>query len=510
MSLLSKHLKRFSISQGFQLAAIAWLFGLTAAIGLLAYYLFDMSWVVGGMILIAILLLISAKPEAATLLVLFVMYANLGVVAIRTYNVPNIVATSFFLLLGLPLLNYLIIRRQKLIINPVFCLMLGYLALQLLSAAFSPNASNSLGRIKDYVIEGIALYVLVLNAVRTPALLRKVVWALILAGFILGSLSLYQGLTGSYDNSYGGLATAKQSTITTGEVNYLGEAVGQRRLAGTLDDKNRYAQIMVVLLPLALLRVWAERSWPLRILGAIACIPILAGALLTYSRGAGVAIIVTLLAMVLLRVIKLTHFLVIAFVGCLFVVKVIPDYVYRISTVDQVGDVATGNAAAAGGSIRGRATVNLAAYHIFLDYPLLGVGPGQTRYYTMEYGNQDGFRVLTTDRRAHNMYLEELADTGIIGFAGFISIVLFTMYQLWQVRRRWARTRPDIAYTAAGFLLAIIGYLSTAAFLHLSYVRYYWLLLALAGVAVQIFNSMTEADLEQSGKGTESALAVSG
>ena len=100
------------------------------------------------------------------------------------------------------------------------------------------------------------------------------------------------------------------------------------------------------------------------------------------------------------------------------------------------------------------------------------------------------------------MYLEELGDTGIIGFTGFMSIVLFTMYQLWQVRRRWAQSRPDIAYTAAGLLLAITAYLASAAFLHLSYIRYYWLLLALAGAAIHIFRNLTPAEAEPDERGS--------
>ncbi|MGB3713948.1 MAG: hypothetical protein WA996_05905, partial [Candidatus Promineifilaceae bacterium] len=82
---------------------------------------------------------------------------------------------------------------------------------------------------------------------------------------------------------------------------------------------------------------------------------------------------------------------------------------------------------------------------------------------------------------------EELADTGVVGFAAFLAILLITMLQLWQVRRRWKMSRTDISLSAAAFFLAIIAYLSTAVFLHLSYVRYYWLILALAGAAIHVY-----------------------
>ena len=265
---------------------------------------------------------------------------------------------------------------------------------------------------------------------------------------------------------------------------------------------------MVVLLPLAIFRVWAERSRLLRMLAAAACIPILSGALLTFSRGAGVSVVITLLVMVFLRTIKLWHFFVIALVGYLFVLVAIPDYAYRISTVADLAELASGDIADTGSSVRGRATENLASLNIFLDHPVLGVGPGQTNLYTTQYGNELGIKMLEGTRRAHNMYLEELSDTGILGFTIFMSIVLFTMYQLVKVRRRWARSRPDIAFTASGFLLAIIAYLSTAVFLHLSYVRYYWLLLALAGATVHIFRAAPL--LEAGANGTDAEGGTQG
>ncbi|MDQ4078558.1 MAG: O-antigen ligase family protein [Chloroflexota bacterium] len=446
----------------------------------------------GAVMLLGLLTLMFVRPRAVTLVILFVLYANLAVVAKSHYGVPQPIAASFFLLLGLPLLNYLFVHRQKIVVNRVFLLMVVYLAVLLVSAAASEDVGRSVGRIVAYVTEGLVLYFLILNTVRSPSLLRQGIWALILAGCLMGSVSLYQEVTSAYDNDFGGLAIAKASEIDTGEEDILGEDIKRRRLAGPIGSKNRYAQVMVVLLPLALLRVWADRSWALRILAALACIPILSGALLTFSRGAGIAVIATLLAMALLRTINPRHFFLLAFVGSLVVVAAVPDYAYRISTVVDVAELVSGNAAEAGGSVRGRATVNLAAFHIFLDHPILGVGPGQTNRYTAEYGNEVGYRRLETTRRAHNMYLEELADSGLLGFTMFISIVGLTMYQLMQLHRRFAASRPDVAYTAAGLLFALIAYLITGMFLHLSYVRYYWLLLALAGAAVHIFDSQTE------------------
>ena len=500
MSTLSTPPERITIARtppfrvpGTALLLLFGVVGFAALVGYLATE-YNILLVLGGILALAGLVLMFVEPDATTLIILFVTYSNLTVVAVRFHAVPEFLSVLFFFFLGIPLLNYVLFRRQRIILNRVLFMMLAYLGVLLASAVLSGQAEESDGRIVAYLTEGVALYFLILNTVRTPDLVRRSIWALILAGCFMGSISLYQELTHSYDNSLGGLAQVGESEISTGVIDPNTDAdAGRLRLAGPIGSKNRYAQIMVVLLPLALFRVRAERSRILRVLAAAACIPILGGALLTFSRGAGLSIIITALAMVYLRTLKVRHFLAISLAGAVFVLLVIPDYVYRISTVAELGELVTGGANQTSGSVQGRATENLASLNIFLDHPILGVGPGQTNLYTAEYGNEIGLRLLQGTRRGHNMYLEELADTGLLGFVIFMGIVLYTMYELAQVRRRLAASRPDIAYTAAGFLLAIIAYLATAIFLHLSYIRYYWLLLALAGAAIQVCHAAVAA-----------------
>ena len=488
-----------TLSPSGKIATILLLLAPAVVVGVLTYAGHDASLALLVAIALAMGTMLFVRAEATTVVVFFVLYANLSVVAIRTYNVPEIVAASFFLLLGLPFVNYVFVRRQKIVTNRIFFLMVIYLGVILVSAAFSSDAQSSVSRLLSLVLEGLALYFLVINAVRTHEMVRWGIWAIILAGAFMGSVSLYQELSGDYDNDFGGLAKVKESEVDTGEVDEFGKEIKRRRLAGTIGSKNFYAQVMVVLLPIAMMRIWAERSRLMRLLALLACVPIISGALLTFSRGAGIAIMVTFLAMLLLLIIKPWQFITIIIIGYIGVIAILPEYIYRISTIADLETIRSGNVAEATSSFRSRSNVSLATFNIFLDNPLLGVGPGQTNQYTTQYGNEVGtyYRSIERTRRAHNMYLEELADTGIIGFALFISIPLITMYQLWHARHYWSsRRRPDIAYTAAGFFLAIVAYLATAFFLHLSYVRYYWFILAFAAAFIRIYNMQEQIDTE--------------
>ncbi len=494
-----------------RMAIILFLFLPPLMVGALYYLGHDVLLALAAAVFVALGTMMFAKPETTTVVVLFILYANLSVVAINSYNVPEILATAFFVMLGLPFLNYVIVRRQGIVTNRIFFLMVLYLAVLLVSAAFSAKPSNSMERIVSFAIEGLVLYFLIINAIRTPAMVRWGIWAIVLAGLFMGSISLYQEITGDYDNDFGGLAKVKSSEVKTGEVDEFGNDIKRRRLAGTLGSKNRYAQVMTVLLPFAIMLIGSERNWLLRLLAAASCVPIVAGALLTFSRGTGIAIIFTIVMMLLLRIVKPWHFVLVVLAGYLVIIAIIPEYIYRISTVVDLESIAEGNVQDAGGSIRSRSNVNLATFNIFLDNPLLGVGPGQTNEYTSAYGNEIGtfYRAIDSTRRAHNMFLEELADTGALGFTLFISIIVITMYQVWRVRQYGiAKQQPQIIYTASAFFMAIMAYLATAMFLHLSYVRYYWFLLAFAAAFVQVYRTQAQEDETEEAIAMQSLLAT--
>ncbi|NIQ60158.1 MAG: hypothetical protein GWN71_44620, partial [Gammaproteobacteria bacterium] len=94
-------------------------------------------------------------------------------------------------LLAVPLVYHLVIRRQRLRLDAVFGLMLVLLGVFALSAARAMDASTAIARITVYVVEGVAIYFLVVNVVRSVPTLRRVIATLLLAGSVLGGLALY-------------------------------------------------------------------------------------------------------------------------------------------------------------------------------------------------------------------------------------------------------------------------------------------------------------------------------
>jgi putative inorganic carbon (hco3(-)) transporter len=448
-----------------------------------------------GLAAVPLALAAIARPDAAIVVFATAFYLNLPVLAAHDFHLSPALSSSVALLLLVPALADIVLRRRPLVVTPALALMIGYLVALVLSATLAAGARPAtVAPIATFLEEGLLLYLLVTNVVRTPARLRAVLWSVVLAGAFLGMLSVWQEATHAYHTTLGGLAQVDATGFNVGS----GKDV-RPRLAGPIGEKNRYAQVLLVLLPLAISRASAERRRWLRLLGAGCAALIVCGVALTFSRGAAIAMGVLLLVMAALRMISVRRLVALVLALIVLVAVVAPDYARRLQTLGAA-DSALSGSSAADAAIQGRATESLAAFHVFRDHFVLGVGPGQFfSRYSAQYGNALDLRFLDQNRRAHNLYLEIAADTGALGLALFLGIVGVTMRQLWRLSAYLRRRRdPALASLAQALLLGLVAYLATGLFLQLAYQRYFWFLVALANAAIWI----CRREVERSGAST--------
>jgi hypothetical protein len=73
---------------------------------------------------------------------------------------------------------------------------------------------------------------------------------------------------------------------------------------------------------------------------------------------------------------------------------------------------------------------------------------------------------------------------------------------LYRGAQQWRERDPDRALLASSFFFALFAYLACAVFLHLSYQRYFWVLLALASSAIWALRRETEDELVSPRVGT--------
>jgi O-antigen ligase len=456
-------------------------------------------WVLVALVVAAVVFVLANWPEASTLTVIFILYTNMAKVAVDFHGVPFLLGASFFLLLVIPLFFQVVMRREKIIVQPVLVLLILFVLVQLIGVFFARHPDIAAKVVFTSLTEGILLFFLISNVVRNQATLRRVVWTLVAAGMFMSVPPLYQQVTGQYGTQLGGFGQVSNAAFEL-DPNAKGGPV-QPRLAGSLGEQNRFAQVMLVLLPLALFRWWGESKSHLRMLAALATGLIASAVILTFSRGAAVGIVAILLAMVALRYISVQRLSYIAVVFAI-VLAAVPQYGTRMAKMQGLWSLVspdTAGQATPDGSAKSRITEMGAAGLAFLDHPVVGVGPGMFRFHYREYAEQIGLKVFAKGRYSHSIIPGIAAENGALGLFLFAAIILVTMRDLLRAYRRWKVEDPDRANMAASFALVIIAYMTTAMFLHLGYVRYFWLVVALATAASRVGDEdvISPSSLEQ-------------
>lgn len=431
--------------------------------------------VVGGLVLV--------KPDLATVLVAFVLYTNAAVVAVKFHGVPMMIGASVPLLLGLPLCYYLVVRREKVILTRILPLLFLFEAIKLAGVLVAERPDESVAFMLGSATEGLVLYLLMTNVVRSQEAVRRVMWSIIAAGAFLGGLCLYQDVTKTYDRNYGGFAQIENNAAFRAEVD--GREVLQPRLEGPIGEQNFFAQMLLLVWPLALFRIFYEDRLPLRIVAGLAFALIGAGVALTFSRGAALGAAAIVGAMCLMRYLRVWHLGVLV-LGLTLVLIAVPSYRSRLQSFEKLYSALSGGGgvAAADPSTQGRLTEMLAAGLVFLDHPLLGVGPGMFKYHYPEYADKIGIRVQGTERAAHNAWLQIAAEGGAVAVLCFLVILGVTAWDLHRVVRT-SRDRQR-AGMAAALLLSLAGYAVTSQFLDYAYIVFFWMIMALAGAVTAL------------------------
>ncbi len=150
-----------------------------------------------------------------------------------------------------------------------------------------------------------------------------------------------------------------------------------------------------------------------------------------------------------------------------------------------------------------RISLWMIAWEIFLDDPLLGQGPHTFRPLYFEYFNRIDFPDWVTFDPwgtavpwAHNLYLEILAERGIVGFLAFAGMTGIALLYAFRARLRGS---DDVASLASGAIGGLAGLFVSGLF-EASFLRVWTvvLLFCVLGVIGRLF-ALTPAVSEESG-----------
>lgn len=424
-----------------------------------------------------LLVTVLISHDLLVLLAAGLLWTNALVVAVTVHDVPQIVGLALPALLSVPVVVNLA-RDRQVILPPALAWLLGYSVVLVLGLLVARDRELTVSGLVVFATEGLLLFLLVVNAVRTPRLLRAVLWTLLAAGVVLSLVSILQAVTGAWSDDFLGFAQVSDEKLLQLEADAFRERPDPRA-GGPFAKENRYAQILVVLVPIGVVfSRWLDRRRD-RVLAAAATATVLVGVALTYSRGALVALTACALLMAALRDLRVRYLALLAVVATVAVLSV-PRWTERITSAAALAE--EGGLSETDGSVRGRLSSTLGSGLVFLDNPWLGVGLANYPVHHYDAALEIGIRVKD-NRQPHSLYPQIAAEAGIFGFFAFFGAVGVTARSSWRVGRRGSAT--ETALLARAVTLALTTYLVSAVFLHLAYERYFWFLLALVAVSAR-------------------------
>ncbi len=288
---------------------------------------------------------------------------------------------------------------------------------------------------------------------------------------------------------------------------------GGRGIGSFLGDENDLCLAMNMALPFGLFLMFAVRSGRerLAILGSI--VFLLLATVSSMSRGGFVGLVAVGAFCWLRMPRRILGTGVLAVLVGAFVVLAPAKYwdeMRTISTADEQGDTGYNRLYLWG-----------IAWRMYLDNPVLGVGPGnfphQSPFYESDDEQRRGFHVW--GKAAHSLYFTLLSETGTVGTLAFVAMIVACWRVRREVRRRCrvllasqgqAGSRTEDIERLRAMSLAIdaatVAYLVTGAFLTVLYYPHAWLLAAFT-VALSRVSEAEAARLAEVGSAAEPAVA---
>lgn len=412
----------------------------------LAYVLVGISPALAilGVLAIPVGILLVVRPDLGLLLVVFVIpledFNDLGGGSVSALKLVSIVV------FGGAIIHFLIFRRRDSLVGaPQNWLVFFLLLAAILSIFVSISPSRTISSVQKFM-RLLALYLIVINILRSEKDLKLLVWVFIIAGF----LSALYGLLNPEQASNG-------------------------RFSGTMENPNAFALVMNPRLPLALCLVKLEKSTLKRIF-LLVMIGVLAyGIVLAGSRGGLLSAGLGLFLFAFLQKNRIAWLFLVGLIVVAGLTVMPEDMKKRVGLVEATVDEHLGN------DTTRRESYQVFGLQLWQQHPILGIGWGG---FNEAYSQSPEYRFLQTDqktRAAHNSYLEILVGMGLVGFIPFISLVGLSLFMAWKYAGYRDRY-PVLGNISVGLLAGQASYFLGILFLSKEFDKTLWLLIALVVV----------------------------
>jgi len=262
------------------------------------------------------------------------------------------------------------------------------------------------------------------------------------------------------------------------------------RIAGTFGHPNSLGRYAVFMIPLTVALILTGEARVRRL--AYACVLVLlAGVMLSESRG---ALLVLLAIAVPAFALSAKRIPIWYQLGALCVATIVilaagqyVDTERMVRSIDDAGRMLGDGAAPVDGATRGRLAEMRVAFELWQSRPLTGVGLANYEHYFQMYSYDFGTKLYNDDRSAHSMYLELLAERGIIGLGVFlIAIGGVVLTVLLQGIRRLRNHDRSGGYLTVAMVVSALAYYLSAVILHDVHAQPIWALLGVMIAATRL------------------------
>jgi O-antigen ligase len=433
--------------------------------------------ILGALAVLVIGVAVLVSPTFAVALLVGVVYTRASDLAESQFGVPSFVIPAAIATAGLMYFRRLLAGDpdRRLVHDatvPALLLVLAWVGVVMLGVVYAVDPDRTWARLVE-LIRVLVVFFAVVVSIRRPDVFRAAGWALILSGGLMAAVNVFQFASGTFDNDYLGLAQAEVAQIVTGEAD-------APRIGGPLASPNFFALVLIPVVAMAWSRVSSTTESSGRRAIAATCGGLsLVAMVLTFSRGALVGL--ALIGLILMWRARPSprQWAALALVVAIAFLVLPANYKARAGAVLEFLPGAT-QSDESDPSLRGRTSEVTAAWQMFLDHPVVGVGAGnyETRY--QAYAEAIGLESRRVERQPHSLPLEIAAEHGLIGLAVFGLLLWVCLSRLTGATRQLDRCgQVDTASMMDALWLGMVGWLAASVFLQLAYPRIFWVLLAL-------------------------------
>lgn len=420
--------------------------------------------------LTAVVLLFAAYPMIPIVLIAATYpFLHLQIIA-GPLNTPVVDVVAILGLLGWALRvlwsNYVHGVPVRSIEAPVLVPMLLFTLVALISAGLSWEPLVSLKYVaRPMLFFYIAFILFPVAIINTPPRLTQVLWVLWGVGVLIALYGIY------------GLIAMDAQTIWEHRVVPL-DLFGMNPLGA---NHNLIADVMVITIPIAYWLLHTIRAPQMKKVMLLSILLLVATALLTFSRSAWIALAVEWVALLVLY--KRVHMkeMIKPIVAAALVAVPLAVYMFFFSTQ---GAVLSSN--------ENRQVLNDVTVEMVREDPWFGAGPGnfinvlaENRLFIMEFG---------TPIDAHGFVQKTLSETGILGLAAFIGLVVSVVVTLYRSTLAQSGTIERTVLSISLFLM-VVGSLFFQLFQTSYYVSKLWLPIGIALAAASLYKKGIHKDI---------------